>query len=164
MKTKNLLSIVLCTSLFSVCAFGKDVYVYNTGEKEPVQTLKKTRKISFESDRMDVWDTENNLTSVNFSDFSFLTFQPKEIKDPSSLPSVSENQPVICIDALGALKIQSQEAITKVELYTVQGVKVQEYAPMQMSFSTSVSDKPSGVYVLRVSLGEKIITSKFVKK
>ncbi|OJV34746.1 MAG: hypothetical protein BGO29_09955 [Bacteroidales bacterium 36-12] len=152
---------VLLLSSFGTSSFGKDVYVYS-GEGGLRHTLTGVRKITFTSTEMNVAQSGNAAAAIPLADFDFFTFEPKAIS--STFPQEAGNGISVSFDGSNVLRIHSENTISNVELYSIQGTKLQTEKPMQHNPALSLASYPAGAYLVNIASGGKIVTCKIVKK
>lgn len=156
MKNVKLLPLA-CSLLLPFYLDARDLYVYDDGGTL-VSTIKDVKEISFDETNMKVISLSNEATNVELKSFSFFT-----LNDPVS--SISDNTIDIIVRMNGEnLLVNANESIQKLEIYSVDGILLNEINPNTTECNYNMSEVQSGVYLIKVVIGENQLIQKIVKR
>lgn len=158
MKIKFLMALCI-TGLSSAYASADDVYIYSGEDSNPteVKVLTNVKKISFSETAITVTTADGTETPVNFTDFDFFSFDEKE----GSVEKVAAGATKVWM-ADGVLNAESSSPIERVEIYSAQGAKLTDEAPMVAKYSNTL-DVAAGIYLVKVTTGGKTEIQKIIK-
>lgn len=148
MKHKNIYLAACLALLSGTCAFADDVYVYSGTDTAPVEvkTIANVKKITFSETAITITDADGTETPVAFADFDFFSFDKKS---EGSVADIAANNHIAVGVSNGLLSVKSTAPIEKIELYSTQGVKLLDKAPMSAEF-TSQLNIADGIYLVKV--------------
>ena len=148
---------LLCTATVK----SQDVYVYTTGNYTPVTTVKQVSTIIFGNSGLTLKTADGSTSDIPYELFSYFRFY--ETPTPLSIKKVTLNEAGINYDGnLIAVKLQGN--IDRIEIVSVTGSVLKSYCPHTDSFRFTVTDIPTGVYLVKVVCGENNYIKKIVKK
>ncbi len=165
-KTIVLTVLLLASFLSATADDGVFVNIYTiSAESDRSFSLADVDKFVLKDDAMDVVLHDESVTTIMYSDFYKLTFGVQDA-------TLDINQ--IESDAIGSISIsyhpgdctlliESTSSISIVSIYNMQGRMMLTQSPHTSSVSLSVSDYPTGIYIVQVSDGDSVKTHKFVK-
>lgn len=159
MKKRNLWAIAFL-AFPCLCAMGEDVYVYSDAAGEPVQAFTGIRKITFSENAMHVMAANGTSTEVLFADFNYFTFVEKENSGIGTIASGA----VVFLGNGNHLSVASDKVINRIEMFSASGNKVVDDAPLSCEYDQSIETCPAGLYIVRVTLGDKQEFHKIIKK
>lgn len=162
MKTTKLLLLALFAYFSVTSVYGKDVYVYGAEGNQPLYSLTGVQKIVFGSEGMTTIASDGSETVIQFSEFNFFSFEPKTGGGAASLSLLPDNDLFVYFEG-DHLFVKSEMMISNVELYSIQGTKLNEFTPMSREFNFSMSSFPKGIYLIKVVSGEKGKITKILK-
>lgn len=152
---------------FTLSAQNKKDCIYIHGNQSPVNDLfylfDQIDKITFSEDAMNLHLKNPNTTeTLNFSDFSLITF------DEYLMVGIETQTSHKGIDVRYnnfdyTVAVSSSAPIVSLQVYSLQGKLIVAMSPQALSAIVSLADYPSGIYVMRASTGESVITQKIVK-
>lgn len=143
-------------------AAAQDVYVYKGDDIKPISTLTNVQKITFGETGIDfLLDTGvSNLFSLN--DLDYFTFFDRE-QSVGITDIVNGKNAVIKIIG-NEIIVESTNPIQNVEIYSVEGVKMNSIKPRAKYSIIPISQYPTGIYLIKVETGGKTTTQKIIKK
>lgn len=157
MKTTKLLVTASFAVLSCLPAMAKTVTIYDSSN-EQLGVAENVSKLAFSDTQMTITNDEGT-TQWDYVDFAYLKFS-----GASGVMEVSNTGVRTYIDGANTLHIDAPSAITHVAIYSIQGSMVAEFAPNATSFSRSMAEQPSGIYIVKTTAGEKQATVKIIKK
>ena len=120
------------------------------------------KKITFTEDAMELV-MENRNENVAFNDFSLITFGETAISSGVEETLRDDGFIVKYNKSIQELEVSSSAPIVSLQVYSLQGKLIVAMSPQALSAIVSLADYPSGIYVMRASTGESVITQKIVK-
>lgn|GEM_PF-2258289 len=162
MKKNRILTITMLTAFVYSYSFAADVYIYNGGEGNLLHTLKYVQKITFTNDEMNITLADKSVKDIKFSDFNFFSFKPKG--DYTSLVQETTDDISVSFNGVDILSIQSENIISKVELYSMQGLKLKEAGSDLNHYNLSLASYPVGIYLVNIVTEGKTVTHKIIKR
>ncbi len=160
MKKRNLWAIAFL-AFPCLCAMGEDVYVYSDAAGEPVQAFTGIRKITFSENAMQVMAADGTSSEVLFTDFHYFTFVEKE---NSGIAASEVSGAVVFLGNGNHLSVASDKVINRIEMFSASGNKVVDDAPLSCEYDQSIETCPAGLYIVKVTLGDKQEFHKIIKK
>lgn len=143
-------------------AAAQDVYVYKGDGIKPVSTLTNVQKITFGETGIDfLLNTGvSNLFSLN--DLDYFTFFDRE--QSVGITNVVNGKNAVIKVMGNEVIVESTDPIQRVEIYSVEGVKMNTIKPRTKSSIIPISQYPTGIYLIKVETGGKTTTQKIIKK
>ena len=123
------------------------LYVYAPNGQENSFAIDNIRKITFTGEAMSVLQTDGGAVQMPYSDISLLTFVPQI---GSGTKEIKTNPGIKVYIADGTLFVESEEELTTISLYNMQGTLLQNTTPRSLTASLSLRNAPVGVYVVRI--------------
>lgn len=143
-------------------ASAQDVYVYKADSGQPLASVSNVQRIEFNSGAIDIVSKDGVQKNVSLDALDYLLFYNKEIVNSVRNASTSRN---VSISFDGKLvSVESAETISKVEVYTSDGIKYASVSPKAKSAKLSAVSYPAGVYIVKAVAGKETATSEIVKK
>jgi len=161
MKQNKLIFTLVLAMLGTSSLWARDVYVYNGAGITPVGTLQNVKRITFTGTGMSViteLDTEQQFAQADFDHFTF--YQRTSV---TSIDKVAQDGiPGVTFDETN-VNILSTKIIGKVSIYNAFGSEVITFAPKANTASHSLTSLPTGVYLVKVTIDDKVFTQKIIK-
>ena len=163
---KNLIFVLMCLCFsvgiptgISAQEVGGYLYVYTPDGKGTPFAIDSIRKITFTDEAMNVFQVNGNLVQMPYSDIDKLTFESKLV----SGYKVVEATPYIKVYVTDrTLFIESQEELTAVSLYNMQGVLLQSITSRSLSACLPLQNIPAGIYIVQILSRSGVSVYKFI--
>ncbi len=160
---RKILIIVAFAALGFTGASAQDVYVYNASSNTPLLSVNNLQSIVFGEGSIDFFQSKVEAsTSVPLSSIDYMLFYNREIVN-SVRPTAAAQGINFAFDGKN-VSVESAETISRIEVYSSDGVKVASVTPKAKSAKVSVSSQPAGVYLVKATAGKATATSEIVKK
>lgn len=162
MKKLHILILLAFAAYCGNSAAAQDVYVYKGDGIKPVSTLTNVQKITFGETGIDfLLNTGvSNLFSLN--DLDYFTFFDRE--QSVGITNVVNGKNAVIKIMGNEVIVESTDPIQSVEIYSVEGVKMNTIKPRAKSSIIPISQYPTGIYLIKVETGGKTTTQKIIKK
>ena len=145
MRKKLLATALIALSGLTVSA--KDVYFFSDNVAESYKKVADVTKITFGEAGMELTGSEG-VTSVAFSDFSAFADNGSV---GVSAAQIAAKGIKLSADAEGNVTVRSAAGIALVEVYSISGTKVADFAPKADEFEFAIAMQ--GIYVVKVATG-----------
>ncbi len=143
-------------------ASAQDVYVYKADSSQPLASVSNVQRIEFNSGAIDIVSKDGVQKNVSLDALDYLLFYNKEFVNSVRNASTSKN---IAISFDGKqVSVESAETISKVEVYTSDGIKYASVSPKAKSARLSTASYPAGVYIVKAVAGKEAAINEIVKK
>ena len=140
---------------------GDHLYVYAPDGQEKPFALDNIRKITFSDEAMSVIPENGAAEQISYDDIGKLTFEPQLITD---IMVIETNSCIIVYITDGNLFVESQEELTAVSLYNMQGRQLQNVTPRSQSAVLPLQSVPAGIYLVRILNQSGVHTFKIINK
>lgn len=147
MRKKLLATALIALSGLTVSA--KDVYFFSDNVAESYKKVADVTKITFGEAGMELTGSEG-VTSVAFSDFSAFAFTDNRSVGVSAA-QIAAKGIKLSADTEGNVTVRSAAGIALVEVYSISGTKVADFAPKADEFEFAIAMQ--GIYVVKVAAG-----------
>ncbi len=158
---KNLKLLAACLIATCASASAEDLYFYNEGNTQLVQSVKDVTKITFSENAIELTTGDGSTTSIDFAKFNYFQFTEENEGGVDGIEAAGNTR--IAIDAAGLLKVASNAAIESIEVFNIQGAKLFEANPNATEFTQSLANTPKGIYIVRVVAGGSEKVQKIIK-
>lgn len=143
-------------------AAAQDVYVYKGDGIKPVSTLTNVQKITFGETGIDFLLDTGSSTLFPLDDLDYFTFFDRE--QAVGIANVVGGKNAVIKIAGNEVAVESADPIASVEIYSVEGVRINYIKPRAKYSTVPISNYPAGVYLIKVEAGGKTTTQKIIKK
>ena len=143
-------------------ASAQDAFVYSSGSDKPIATVTNLQRIEFNTDAIDIIDVKGEKTSQPLGGVDYILFYNKEIVN-----SIRTTARTSCVNIAfdgKYVSVESAEAISQVDVFSSDGVKVASATPNTKSAKLSLENATAGVYIVKATDGKAATTSEIVKK
>lgn len=161
MKARPILSIcaILLAGIKGVEA--NDVFVYTTGSHTPVKTLKNLRSIVYGSNGIQLNAKDGSSEEVAYADFDYFRFFATPI--PTYIRTAETDEASI-VFANGKLKIQTRQAMERVDVISTAGEVLAQMKPESTYANYDIASLPAGTLLIKVVAGNNTYVKKIIKK
>lgn len=120
------------------------------------------KKITFSEEAMELI-MERGQENIPYANFSLITLTEVAISSGVEETLRDDGFIVKYNKSIQELEVSSSAPIVSLQVYSLQGKLIVAMSPQALSATVSLADYPSGIYVMRASTGESVITQKIVK-
>ncbi len=158
---KGYFYIFICLGMLLSLHFvmAQDVFFYTSGNYVPVMSVKNVSCIVFNSEKLTIKSTEGTICNLPYEKFNYFRFYETPI--PAAIKTVNKDDTCIHFDGK-KIKIKTQQKINAVEVINSSAVIVENHIPQGNSFQYDMTNLPSGVYIVKVLIGDKKYMEKFL--
>ena len=162
---KQLLMLMLFMPFISIQAQDVEymnVYLASQGSAQSIN-IDEIDLITFSSDDEVVIKISGVETPMAIDNIELITFGNADITAIEESDADIKDIEMVYISTVGEVRITSPEVITKVQIYNIQGVLMQNQLPGVETATLNVSSYPNGIYIVAVQSNGKIEAKKFIK-
>ncbi len=161
MKKIKLLASVLSMIVCAFSAQAATVYCYATIDGgTPVRTLENVRKLTFDNGKMKATAVDNAMTEVDLSGIAFFSLAPF---GTSGIENTFDGNGIRVSNNDENIFISADNEVTRVEVYSINGVKVMETRPMTPTVTLATDGLTDGVYIVKVATCDEEVIQKVIK-
>lgn len=147
---------------------AQSIFVVDKSGTKIEYPLISLQTITFSGSNLYINNKDNSTASALLSDIKYLTFSPvTELIDQQAIEGKFHVYPNPVIDRLNLVfKAETSPQSAKVSIFTVDGMAVysnQLLPIMTNNIQINTSSWSRGIYIIRLTTGNKIISSKVIK-
>ncbi len=139
-----------------------NVFLTSQGSAQSIN-IDEIDLITFSSDDEVVIKISGVETPMAIDNIELITFGTTDITSIEESNAEIKDIEMVYISSVGEVRITSPDVITKVQIYNIQGVLMQNQLPGVETATLNVSDYPKGIYVVAVQSNGKVEAKKFIK-
>lgn len=167
LKPKCMAKKIYALALAGLCAASvsaQDVFVYNAETQKPLLTVGSLQRIEFNDGALNLVAADGTANSVQLAGVDYLLFYNRETVNSIRSASAAAAGLRISLSGKDVLVESAEAAISRVDVYSSDGVRVASASPNSRSASVSIGSQAPGVYIVKAVAGKASATSEIIKK
>lgn len=158
---------IYALALAGLCAASvsaQDVFVYNAETQKPLLTVGNLQRIEFNDGALNLVGANGTANSVQLAGVDYVLFYNRAMVNNIRKASAAASGVKISLSGKNVLVESAEAAISRVDVYSSDGVKVASVSPNAKSASVSIGSQAPGIYIVKVVAGKASTTSEIIKK
>lgn len=140
---------------------AQDVFVYNAQTSTPTMSLGNLQRIEFNEGSLNFVMADGTSQNAPLATVDYMLFFNREMLN--SVRQTPETDGVRFSFNGSELEVQGAEPVSRLEVFTSDGVRVATVAPESRRATVSLAAQAPGVYIVRAVAGKAVATSEILK-